>query len=165
MPLPTPSFASTSVVLDTNVVLDWLVFGNASCATLATRLLSGEWRWLATQAMADELSAVLAYPALARWAPDADRVWHHWSTLAQIVDAAAPCTLRCRDGDDQKFIDLAVAHRTRWLFSRDRDLLALAKKANAWGVTVQAPRPLDDNAGAPSGGLTRAQADAAAFLA
>jgi putative PIN family toxin of toxin-antitoxin system len=139
MPSPLSPPAAQSVVLDTNIVLDWLVFENAACTTLATCILSGEWRWLATQAMADELGAVLAYPALARWSPDPDKVWRHWSTWTQIVEPAAPCALHCKDGDDQKFIDLALAHRARWLFSRDRALLALAKKASAWGVTVQAP--------------------------
>ncbi len=143
------------MVLDTNVVLDWLVFNNTACHELAARIESGTWRWVATPAMAGELDAVLAYPALARWSPNTVHVRQRWSALAQTVESAPLCALRCRDGDDQKFIDTAVASRARWLFTRDRDLLVLARKALAWGVTVRPPPPLAQ---------TDAEA-AAAFLA
>jgi predicted nucleic acid-binding protein len=39
------------------------------------------------------------------------------------------CGLECRDPDDQTFIDLAVAAGARWLVTRDRALLELAREA------------------------------------
>ena len=48
--------------------------------------------------------------------------------------------LQCRDPDDQMFIDLALAQRARWLLTRDRALLALARPAAAYGLEIAAPR-------------------------
>jgi predicted nucleic acid-binding protein len=48
-----------SVVLDTNVVLDWLLFNDPSVAKLAAAVVGGRVRWLATAAMRDELTHVL----------------------------------------------------------------------------------------------------------
>ena len=42
---------------------------------------------------------------------------------------APPCNLSCRDPDDRKFLDLAVAHRVDWLLSKDRALLAARRFA------------------------------------
>ena len=64
-----------------------------------------------------------------------------WSERCEPPPPAAAPSLRCRDPDDQKFIDLAVAAGARWLFTRDRALLALRKAAAGRGVTVL--RPVD----------------------
>jgi len=47
--------------------------------------------------------------------------------------------LRCSDGDDQKFIDLAVASGAIWLISRDRAVLRLARRASAFGLAIVTP--------------------------
>ncbi|MFT7776961.1 putative toxin-antitoxin system toxin component, PIN family [Roseateles sp.] len=47
--------------------------------------------------------------------------------------------LVCRDPDDQKFIDLALAARARWLISRDKAVLALAKRARLRGLAILTP--------------------------
>ena len=48
-PLPSPPVAGAVVaaVLDTQVVLDWLVFRDAGCAALAADFERGVLRWLA----------------------------------------------------------------------------------------------------------------------
>jgi len=47
--------------------------------------------------------------------------------------------LRCADPDDQMFIDLALAVRACWLFTRDKALLRLAPRARDRGVCVLRP--------------------------
>jgi predicted nucleic acid-binding protein len=54
---------------------------------------------------------------------------------AQVVAAAESTKIVCRDGDDQKFIDLAVAHGAT-LLSKDKQVLALRRKLAAIDVTV-----------------------------
>ena len=54
---------------------------------------------------------------------------------ARIVDAPAKAPVTCKDPDDQKFIDLAVAHQT-WLLSKDHAVLKLRKRLQAQGVPV-----------------------------
>ncbi|MDM0074897.1 putative toxin-antitoxin system toxin component, PIN family [Variovorax sp. J2P1-59] len=129
-----------TVVLDTNIVLDLLVFDDPERAPLAAALAAGELSWLATRAMRDELARVLDYPLivgrLAAKGRGADEVLAAFDAQAKVVDGVpvrASCI--CRDPDDQIFIDLAVAHRAR-LLSKDRAVLSLRKRLAALGVVV-----------------------------
>ncbi len=135
--------AAPIVVLDTNVVLDWLVFGNPESDAIAAAIVAGEVRWVATRAMRDELAHVLARGHLDAWAPDLDALWAHWdlhcSDLPAPESAGPPGRLRCADPDDQKFIDLAVACNARWLLSRDRAVLKLARRLREHGVDTRPP--------------------------
>ncbi|MDT7834162.1 PIN domain-containing protein [Aquabacterium sp. OR-4] len=137
-------------VIDTNVVLDWLVFGDVGVQPLVRALAAGQLRWVATQAMVDELAHVLGRPFDARWTLDPDRVLATVHQHVSLVPAAAVPgpPLICRDPDDQKFIDLALAWPARWLFSRDRALLHLARRALPRGVTVLAPARWQASGGA-----------------
>jgi putative PIN family toxin of toxin-antitoxin system len=123
-------------VIDTNIVLDLWVFEDPATQPLRQALAAGGLRWLATQAMRDELARVLAYPHLqARLsqrpgaAPGLLAAWDAHTTLCP-VPAKAPIT--CRDRDDQKFIDLAVAHRAG-LLSKDKAVLCMKKRLLALG--------------------------------
>ena len=60
------------------------------------------------------------------------------------VEAGIPpgTPLRCSDADDQMFIDLALAAGAQWLFTRDRALLRLARRASERGVVVLRPSRL-----------------------
>jgi predicted nucleic acid-binding protein len=134
--------APARIVLDTNVVLDWLVFRSPACQPLAAAIEAGKVRWIATAAMRDELAHVLARGHLAAWSPDEPRLWAHWERWTHAADSptltGSALRLRCRDTDDQKFIDLALV-QARWLVSRDRAVLKLARRAAALGVNITPP--------------------------
>jgi len=119
------------LVLDTNIVLDLFVFGDAQVQPLSERLRAGELRWLATAPMREELARVLRYPKLAervsRQRGSEDAVLADFDRHAQLVEAPPPAAVSCSDPDDQKFIDLAVAHRCT-LLSKDREVLRLRKQ-------------------------------------
>ncbi len=130
------------LVLDTNVVLDWLVFGNPAAAPLAAALSDGGWRWYATAEMHAELEHVLTYPSIGNWQPDCEAVWAAWARWAVVVTAVQPALsapLRCTDPDDQKFIDLAVQLGGGTLLSRDRAVLKLARRARLQGLDILTP--------------------------
>jgi len=132
--------APPSAVLDTNVVLDWLVFRDPAVQALAAALEEGRLRWLACARMRDELAVVLVRPQLERWRPDPAQTLSAFDRLAVACAAPPPSLLVCRDGDDQVFVDLALAHRSRWLLTHDRALLALARQARPHGTTIISPR-------------------------
>jgi putative PIN family toxin of toxin-antitoxin system len=115
------------LVLDTNVVLDLLVFGDPRTQGLRSALDAQQVQWLATPAMRDELAHVLAYPNFVRRVPDAGLVLDAFDRQVRCVEAAPPSKVICRDEDDQKFIDLAVAH-AGVLISKDNEVLRLKKK-------------------------------------
>jgi predicted nucleic acid-binding protein len=52
---------------------------------------------------------------------------------------AARHRLRCTDPDDQMFVDLALEAGARWLVSRDRAVLRLARPALPLGLAIVAP--------------------------
>jgi predicted nucleic acid-binding protein len=126
-------------VLDTNVVLDLLVFGDPVAAPLQAALTAGHLDWLATAAMRDELERVLAYGHITARLASSGRmavdVLRDFDRLARIVEAPVRAPVTCGDPDDQKFVDLAVRHECL-LLSRDAAVLALAKKLALLRVDV-----------------------------
>jgi predicted nucleic acid-binding protein len=144
MPLQTPSPTPIPrVVIDTNVLLDWLVFRNPGCDAFVQAVVGGRLQWLATPAMRDELAHVLGRGVAAAWKPDPGAIWRAWEQHAMEVPAVAACgtlsRFRCTDADDQKFIDLALGHPARWLLSRDRAVLRLARRARVAGLDIVTP--------------------------
>ena len=129
------------VVLDTQVVLDWLVFDDASCAPLGVAVEAGAVGWIATQAMRDELDHVLERGVAAAWRPDRAAISLAYDRFAAMLAPSAPPSpqLRCSDPDDQMFIDLALSAEANWLLTRDRALLALGRRAKPRGLIVLRP--------------------------
>ena len=127
------------VVLDTNIVLDWLVFADASATAVGTAITSGGLTWLTTPRMHAELRAVLSRPLSTRWDPARElALTIDLSSLAVVCaePASAGRPLTCRDTSDQVFIDLARQHGPAVLLTRDRALLALRQHAAASGVVI-----------------------------
>lgn len=137
----TPGTRPPAVVLDTNTVLDWLVFNDPAVLPLTTALQQGQLRWLACAAMRDELARTLGYRTLARWKPDSERVLSQFDAVTEVLPSPppAPLNLRCSDPDDQVFLDLALAHGARWLVSHDRALLKLARRVRPLGLAIVRP--------------------------
>jgi putative PIN family toxin of toxin-antitoxin system len=131
----------TALVLDTNILLDVWVFGDAAAAPLISGLPQGRWRWLATAPMREELARVLAYPqivkSLTHHQIKPQTVLDQFDAHAEMVAIAPKAIVTCKDPDDQKFIDLAVAHRAT-LLSKDHAVLSMAKRLVVQGVTARA---------------------------
>ena len=134
-----PATAPARVVIDTNVALDLLVFGDVAAQPLAQALAAGHLHWLATAAMHDELERVLGYPQIARSLAFHERlpaaVLADFRQQSRSVDVAPRASYACKDPDDQKFIDLAVAHRAA-LISKDRAVLSMARRLSTLGVAT-----------------------------
>jgi len=149
-------------VLDTNTVLDWLVFADEAARAVGTAIAQRRLRWLATTAMLAELQAVLARPLPPRWQPARElALTIDFAQLACLCAEPAldPRHPICRDASDQKFIDLALQQSPTVLLTRDRALLALRRKAAALGVevaTAAAWRPRLDALAAQHAGLETA---------
>jgi uncharacterized protein len=128
------------VVLDTNVVLDWLYFRDVRCAVLADAVAGHRLRWIASAPMRAEIEHVLDRGSLGtRWPEGPATVrdgWHRWATMVEATAPVAPLAMRCTDADDQKFIDLALGARAIALLSADRAVLRLARRAAAFGLVI-----------------------------
>ena len=128
------------IVIDTNIVLDLFVFKDPLAQPLAQALANQTYKWLATAPMRDELERVLDYPNIALRLDAAQitatGVLAQFDAQVQRMDVAPRATLICRDPDDQKFIDLALAHQTL-LLSKDRAVLCMAKRLLAGRVIAR----------------------------
>lgn len=133
-----PAGSVPCLVLDTNVVLDWLLFGEPGCRALQAAIAAGQMRWLASVAMRGELEHVLGRGLAATRLTDPASILRAWDQWVTPVAAAPsrPTPLRCSDRDDQKFIDLALATGATALLSRDRAVLKLARRARALGLDI-----------------------------
>jgi putative PIN family toxin of toxin-antitoxin system len=113
-------------VLDTNVVLDLFHWANTDAVPIMAALESGQIRCFADARTLDELQRVLTYPQL-KLTPEmiAER-YARYSGLIVAVDAGeAPKLPRCKDRDDQKFLELAARCGADVLVSKDKALLRL----------------------------------------
>jgi putative PIN family toxin of toxin-antitoxin system len=127
------------IVLDTNIALDLLLFADPASQPLRQLLASRQKQWVATVPMRDELARVLDYPLLAarllKQQQTANQLLAQWDAQVQLQPVAAKAPYTCKDADDQKFIDLAVAHRAP-LLSKDRAVLSMTKRLLTLGVVV-----------------------------
>jgi len=130
----------STVVLDTNIVLDAFVFDDPAARPLKQALASSQLQWLATKAMRDELERVLSYPQIlprmAFYKVSAAHVLAQFDGQALLVDTAPRASAICKDPDDQKFIDLAVSHKAL-LLSKDNAVLCMKKRLLALDVQAQ----------------------------
>lgn len=135
----TTSAPPRAVVLDTNIVLDLWLFADPATPPLFHALQQGALGWIATPPMREELLRVLAYPhiagRLAYYEKNAEHLLAEFDTRVQWREVAIKAPYHCKDPDDQKFIDLAVAHQA-YLVSKDKAVLCMAKRLERLGVQV-----------------------------
>lgn len=152
------------VVLDSNIWVDLLVFRDPHVEPIRAALAAGTIAPVIRADCREELRRVLAYPQFARFAVDigaalaeVDRV----STLVaaplrgasagESADGSAGESAgesadgirlpRCRDTDDQKFIELAHDARAALLVSKDKAVLKLRSRLRRTsGVDILPPR-------------------------
>jgi putative PIN family toxin of toxin-antitoxin system len=126
-------------VIDTNIVLDLWLFEDPATIPLRAALQSGAISHLATDSMRDELERVLAYPHLvkrmAKSNIQAQDILNRFDEHLLAVEPAAKALFTCKDPDDQKFIDLAVAHAVP-LLSKDKAILCMKKRLLQSGVVL-----------------------------
>ena len=143
-----PGEPARPVVVDTNVALDLLIFSDPRTAPLRTLLAQGRLHWIATQVMRDELERVLAYPHIVSrmdfYRVDAAQVLAAFDAKARLVDIAPRVTYACKDADDQKFIDLAAAHRAI-LLSKDKAVICMRKRLLTLDAHVATALVLDES--------------------
>ena len=116
------------VVLDTNVAIALVVFADPTLATLAAQWSSGQIDAIVDDDTLAEYDRVLGYPELklsAERESVARDTYRSRATLIPVASARHADLPRCRDPDDQKFLQLADRAAADWLLTRDKALLRL----------------------------------------
>lgn len=119
------------VVLDTNVLLSLFVFADSRFAPLRGRLEAGHWQALSDERCLEEYRRVLAYPLFQLNPSRQAEAYQAYARLAILVPPAAgePIELpKCKDRDDQKFLEVARDGGAELLVTADKALLKLARR-------------------------------------
>ena len=89
--------------------------------------------------MREELARVLTYPhivkRMAKSNVQAQDILNRFDEHHVVAEPAAKAPCTCKDPDDQKFIDLAVAHAVP-LLSKDAAILCMKKRLFQSGVVL-----------------------------
>jgi putative PIN family toxin of toxin-antitoxin system len=138
-----------NIVLDTNVVLDWLHFEDPSLRELAASIDSQRVTVLANELTLDEWKRVLAYTTLEVNAARRMELIARYRSLTRefemppdysrdnlLLPAGFP---RCKDQDDQHFLALAFHARAHALVTKDKALLKLRSKVRRFELQVVHP--------------------------
>ncbi len=124
------------IVLDTNVCLDLFMFRDPRWQALLEALIDQQVEVLTREDCRREFELVLAYEKM-KLSADAQaailaefdqRIALYAGSPEAVASAAAPPLPVCKDGDDQKFLELALACDADALITKDKALLKLARK-------------------------------------
>jgi uncharacterized protein len=133
-------------VVDTNVVIDWLMFNDPYMNPLRERVIDKSIIVLTHAPAIDELKRVLAYKQLKLTPSRQVEIFSRYIELTQEVSLPAGASLknlmmpsqfpRCRDRDDEHFIALAYHQKADALVSRDNAVFGLKSRAAKFSLTI-----------------------------
>jgi len=138
--------APIHLVLDTNVVIDWLVFDDPYMTPVRAQVGSDRLAVLSHELAIEEFARVLTYPALKL--TDARRA----EVLARYRSHTRPASMpsgfalsawqlpsgfpSCRDRDDDLFLALAYHSQATALVTRDKALLKMRKRVRKYSLSI-----------------------------
>ena len=127
------------IVLDTNVVLDLFHWANVDAVPIMAALEAGHIACFADERTLDELQRVLTYPQLKLTPEMISERYARYSALVQVIpEGEAPPLPRCKDRDDQKFLELSARCNADILVSKDKALLKLRGRTKL-GFQIMGP--------------------------
>ena len=132
------SAAPRRVVLDTNVLVSLYVFADSRFAPLRNRIESGHWLAITNASCIGEFRRVLGYPMFALTEERQQAAYAAYDDVVERVAGPAaealPNLPRCKDRDDQKFLELARDGAADLLVTADKALLRLARRDRLRGL-------------------------------
>ena len=133
------------LVLDSNVWLDWLFFGDPGVSELKQAKELGAIEIVIDAACRDEMVRVVNYDRFAldqsaqtAMLAEIDRLSTFLEDLHYQPAHALPS---CTDPDDVKFLALATASRADWLITKDKALLGKPRQRQRAGIAYRIGTP------------------------
>lgn len=125
-------------MLDTNVILDLLVFKDPTAEPIRLLLDAKLVDAVRSEASMLELIDVIQRPAFKLSREEQAIILQAWESLTRLLENAAieSAPFTCRDVDDQVFIDMAYSIRPALLLSKDLLVLELRTSAKPHGVEI-----------------------------
>ena len=116
------------LVLDTNIVMDMLHFRDTRTDWLKSAIARRQVLCFSDADCLGELGRVASYPEFGLDDARQEKLLGAYLDFVTRCDAAEESTAalpRCRDADDQKFLELAARCKADLLITRDKQLLRL----------------------------------------
>jgi putative PIN family toxin of toxin-antitoxin system len=125
------------------VWLDWLVFDDPAIAPIKAAVAAERAQVFIDAACEAELERALGYD-LGKRSVDIAKCLAECRRVAkriepELTEAESAGLPRCRDRDDQKFLEAALAARADFLVTKDKALLDLARRRNAVPFRIFTP--------------------------
>jgi putative PIN family toxin of toxin-antitoxin system len=128
------------LVLDTNVVIDWLVFDDPFLSSFRSSVVDRRVTVVTHSPAVVELQRVLGYRTLKLSVERQADVFVRYEALTTRLELSCePLPERfpqCRDSDDDHFLALAWHAKADAVISHDKAVLKLARKAKRFGFRV-----------------------------
>jgi len=124
------------IVLDTNNLISGIFFEKGNEARVLDETLAGGAKLLASLEALQEFQETVSRPKFQLSALEALAVFQLIVSSCEIVLAPPRAEVKCRDPEDQKFLDCAVGGRADFLVTGDRDLLILGHVGRTKIVTA-----------------------------
>jgi putative PIN family toxin of toxin-antitoxin system len=127
------------VVLDTNVCLDLFFFRDPRCHALAQALDEGRVQAVSQADCHAEWLRVLTYPDLPitdAGRQEAMEAYDRCLSFPALAEKPGITLPRCRDPDDQMFLEVALAAGAGALVTKDNELLRLASRCPWFAIVL-----------------------------
>ena len=126
------------LVLDTNVILDLLVFQDPAAEVVRMALDAKLVDAVRSEASMLELIDVIQRPTFRLNQEEQSIILQAWESSTRLLENGAiePAPFTCRDPDDQVFINMAYSLRPALLLSKDLRVLELQAIAKRYGVEI-----------------------------
>ena len=126
------------LVLDTNVILDLLVFQDPAAEVVRMALDAKLVDAVRSEASMLELIDVIQRPTFRLNQEEQSIILQAWESSTRLLENGAiePAPFTCRDQDDQVFLDMAYSLRPALLLSKDLRVLELQAIAKRHGIEI-----------------------------
>ena len=126
------------LVLDTNVILDLLVFKDRTAEPIWHLLDAKLVDAVRSEASMLELIDVIQRPTFKLNQEEQVIILQAWESVTRLLEneAMEPAPFTCRDLDDQVFLDMAYSIQPALLLSKDLRVLELRSIAKPHGVEI-----------------------------
>lgn len=126
-------------VFDTNIILDFFVFDDPGSKHLLNALHEGRILSFCTPSTLEELRIVLSRSIFSLLPEKQTKILEKWKQLSVSLEDIPQEQLKCRDADDNKFLDLAFQVKPATLISKDKLVLKVRSKARKYGIVIHRP--------------------------
>jgi putative PIN family toxin of toxin-antitoxin system len=126
------------LILDTNVILDLLVFKDPTTEPIRLLLDAKLVDAVRSEASMLELIDVIQRPIFKLSREAQEIILQKWESSSRLLENTAiePAPFTCRDPDDQVFLDMAYSLRPALLLSKDLRVLELCASSKRHGIAI-----------------------------